>query len=531
MHPLSLRRMHPSEQHLLQTHLLPRSLSMRLYQWWRTIAGTGWAPVGFLAVITLLGRVPGLFVHYWDWDEATVMAQAWAMTQGQVLHRDIYQIHPLLNFALIVPFFQVFPPEWVPLAVKTMNLCLVFLGALLVRRIALGWLGSGPLALLGGCVFVYYCSRLWASTAYGEFYTVFPILLTVWLLYVWTGPRRVAYYATGFLWGVAFFLKQSAAFDAIGLYLGYLWLSRESKTNKTGATGLLACGFLSLTAVTAMYFVYHGALVEAWHSVVVRTMTYTSSGGRWYYLLKLARGLTSQLAPSLPAIAGVIYVVFHRGRPGGGKLNSVPFFLVLLIWFCADLVGLAAYGRFYPNYVLPLVPAASLLPLFFLGQMEVRLGRAAGISVLVALALVVSMDFANGMLELRGERWVPLSVRQSQAAAEFIKSHTRPDDRIFIYRAYNVDVFFLSQRLPNNGIYQYHDMTAKHTHDPAHEARKQAEFVSNLPAIIVVNPALSEAEEPRVEFFEKVLRKHYSLAATREGIRLYARIHPSRETD
>jgi hypothetical protein len=31
-----------------------------------------------------------------------------------------------------------------------------------------------------------------------------------------------------------------------------------------------------------------------------------------------------------------------------------------------------------------------------------------------------------------------------------------------LYRAHNVDVFFLSRRLPANGIYQYPDMMVEH---------------------------------------------------------------------
>src|SRR5579863_9706010 len=75
-----------------------------------------------LGILVLLANVPRLFVNYVDWDEAAVMAESWAMTHGQVLYRDIVQIHPLLNFLIVVPFFHVLSPERVPLAIRTMNM-------------------------------------------------------------------------------------------------------------------------------------------------------------------------------------------------------------------------------------------------------------------------------------------------------------------------------------------------------------------------------------------------------------------------
>ena len=81
----------------------------------KTKRPVGWAEVALLAILVLLGRVPSLFFHHSDWDEAALMAESWAMTRGQVLYKDIVQIHPPLNFAILVPFFHVFRPEWVPL--------------------------------------------------------------------------------------------------------------------------------------------------------------------------------------------------------------------------------------------------------------------------------------------------------------------------------------------------------------------------------------------------------------------------------
>jgi len=68
----------------------------------------GWAGVVLLALLVLLGRGPSLFFHFADVDEAALMAESWAMTKGQVLYKNIAQIHPPLNLAIIVHSFTFF---------------------------------------------------------------------------------------------------------------------------------------------------------------------------------------------------------------------------------------------------------------------------------------------------------------------------------------------------------------------------------------------------------------------------------------
>src|SRR5215470_9855928 len=76
-------------------------------------------------LVGVLVRIPDTFYHFRDWDEASMMAQAWSMTRGQVLYRDVPQIHGALNIALLVPFFTILPPDAAPHAIKVFNLLLV----------------------------------------------------------------------------------------------------------------------------------------------------------------------------------------------------------------------------------------------------------------------------------------------------------------------------------------------------------------------------------------------------------------------
>jgi hypothetical protein len=359
--------------------------------------------------------------------------------------------------------------------------------------------------------------------SFGEFYSIFPVLLSVWFLYFVKRPEIPVNYLTGFLWGVAFFFKQIAIFDAIGLYFGYLWLNRTSKKTMATATGSMALGFVSVAASISIYFLHRGAFAEAWTSIFVRSIFYANpGGGKWLVLQSLARGLAGQLSLSLLAIPGVVFLLLSRKDHQAGKeVGTTSFFLVLLVWFCSDLVGLCAAGRFYEHYLLQLVPLASLLPLFILRQIAGRAQDAIRISFLLALAIYLSAHFVGDMLELARAHWLPRPVRQSAAAADFIRRHTRDDDRIFLYNMDNFDIFFLAQRLSNNGVYVPGDMEGSHMHDQAYQDRKRKEFLAHLPAIIAVGQLNETAE-----FFDDVLKKYYAVRAMVEGLQLYVPLRP-----
>src|SRR5882672_5249114 len=103
------------------------------------------------------------------------LERAWALTRGQSLYRDIWQIHPVLNFAVFYPFFAFLPPDLAPHMIKLFNLILILFGALWIRRVCARWLSDDISSLLAALIFVFYFVFRWAQSSYGEFYAVFPI--------------------------------------------------------------------------------------------------------------------------------------------------------------------------------------------------------------------------------------------------------------------------------------------------------------------------------------------------------------------
>ena len=173
-----------------------------------------------IPLLVLVGRAPDLFYYDRDWDEAAMMAQAWAMSKGGVLYKDIFQIHPILNIAVFVPFFALFPVDVVPHTVKLFNLGLVVGATLIVRTIARAWLGDPWSALAAGLIFAFHFSDtfVWAQASHGEFYAIVPLLLSLWILFFSSQREWRRHILAGSLWGVAVLFKQVALVDASVVY-------------------------------------------------------------------------------------------------------------------------------------------------------------------------------------------------------------------------------------------------------------------------------------------------------------------------
>ena len=155
-----------------------------------------------IPLMVVVGRAPDLFYYRRGWDEAAMMAQAWAMCKGGVLYEDILQIRPILNIAIFVPFFVPLPVDVAPHAVKLFNLILVIVAALVVRAIARAWLGDPWSALTAALIFAFHFTDAfeWVQISDGELNAVVPMLVSRWILYFSSLGRR-RHFLAGALWG------------------------------------------------------------------------------------------------------------------------------------------------------------------------------------------------------------------------------------------------------------------------------------------------------------------------------------------
>jgi hypothetical protein len=473
--------------------------------------------------MVLFVRSADVFYNFVDWDEASFMAQAWAMTRGEVLYRDLAQFHGVLNVAIFVPFFWIFNATAVPHAIKATNLALVLLGAFMIRGIARRWLVNEPSALLAAMIFVFALGRLWAMSSYGEFYTIFPTVAAAALLFFPPPRMRLPWrmLAVGALFSTALFIKQVAVFDAAALSLTWLAVSPEDWRRKRQALGWLLLGGLVVVAVIAAYFFAHSAEIAWIDSMFLRVLHYTeaSEGSRAAQLLELAQAVAGALGPAVFAVAaGVMFLLTSNER----RSAEGRFFLALLVWLAGSTIAIIAIGRFYDHYLLQLIPATSLASVYIISRMPPAVSRAVVLGTGTLLFAYAALSGGSRFATLRATGWIPAEVRKSRALADAVRAHTRDDDRIFIYQADNLDVFFLSDRLPAAGITMFLDMAEEHTGDVQLSMAKRRSLAERPPALILFGKEWWRGPVTEA-FFRGLLQQSYERVAEVQDVVLYRR--------
>jgi hypothetical protein len=506
---------------------------------------------GMLAATVFLFRFPDCFHHFRNWDEAALMSEAWAMTQGQVLYRDLYTVHPLFHFFLFIPFFEALPNDWVPHAVKGMNLLLVFVGALLIRILAEkiyrdSWCGWGA-----AFAYAFFLGNFhWTLSSHGEFYTLVPVLGAA-LCLVSSAPKsRAAPLAAGFLCAAAFFLKQVALFDTAALFLvfGLSWNRRQiGRRFAFFMTGAAAAAFLAF-----LYPLYHGTVGESIESMFFHNVRSYASGlaadspferlfsGAWIFCRLLGDFFRAALeAPAVSCVlaAAILGSAWNRLENGREKPPRVRrLWPWAFAWPAIDLFGIALIGRFYPHYFTQLAPGAALFFVYWLRRSPPLLKR-------FLVLLFAAWSFQVAWTEFRNEYakngFFPARVKRSREIARFVRHNTRPDQTLFLYRELALDVYYLAERLSPNGIYMFVDMDVMHTHD-ARGQRIHRERLRERPPDVMIVGALSDPMGSTAgRFFTKLLEERYGpgrkLEKCRihflEGARESARLPSTRESD
>jgi len=194
---------------------------------------------------------------------------------------------------------------------------------------------------------------------------------------------------------------------------------------------------------------------------------------------------------------------------------------MLLIWSGAAFLEILSIGRFYNHYMMALIPSLSLACGYWMEGLDRRSLLALAGGVLTMIYAIGALQFALNMAEDGAH---PSKVRDSQAIAAYIRAHTQDSDRIFSYRFRNPDVFYLSGRLSNNGIYEYPDMCVANMKDPELARAKRAGFLSSPPAMIVMDPSISAYGcEDSDDFFTRVISEDYVRAAHFGSVEIHAR--------
>ena len=485
-----------------------------------------------LFLLVFLTRFHTLYHGFYGWDEPATMSEAWAMTQGQVLYRDIYEFHPPFHFFVFIPFFAFLPTDVAPIAVKLMNICILYAGALLIRKLALALYSDTSIADLAAILFVFYLGLSWAPDSFGEFYSVFPILLALYLLLTRQTISAKTSLAIGILCWTAFYFKQIAFFDIVPLAILMLFIRKEPLRTKMRNVLFLLPAFAIVTMVAFMYAFWNNAVAETAQGIFFRNVIHYISGNSMFPDIGFPHAIDYFRAAHLSAwtlmeedaIRFGLFPIFLLALCLAvirGKLFILPeskqAVYFSLIWIAFICLGFKMSGRFYKHYTIQYVTPLILLYCAYLSELPLRFKKAAVVlSVLCCFygAGDLFLDKHRDNLNARNE------IRRSAEIAEYIKANTHKNDTIFLFNEFRLDIFYLSERLSANGIYLYEDMDSVHTNDPAAE-KEMRERLKRAPPRVFVCGKSPFPDTSLKQFFQDLIREKYILRKEMNGVNLY----------
>jgi hypothetical protein len=392
----------------------------------------------------------------------------------------------------------------------------------------------------------HYLGRRWGLSSYGEFYLLLPILASAWLLFFRPRRSRMSLLLVGGLWAAAFFIKQVALFDAAGLALGYLLLDRDTPARKANSAGWIVLGAVLAAAAVSIWLAGHDIFSLAMRETLLGPAAhYAQPADAGASLLAKVGALAGRAASGvaqalrvlpIPFLAAALAVpavlwVARRGKAPrwietgkGGSASGREILGVLTVWLTVDFFGLLMVAKFYPHYLVQLLPPLCLLAAYPLARLRDPAKTAlAGISLLTLLG-GTGFVFAKTLIKDRGE---PSRVRESRDIAALVGSMSGPQDHIFLYRFRGLDVFYLAGRLSSNGIYMFIDMFPEHIKDPEAASARQRLLLEQPPRLIVTDPGgLLLGCDSAELLFRRLLSERYCLRERRGPIEIHELCKP-----
>ncbi|HTY63459.1 MAG TPA: glycosyltransferase family 39 protein [Acidobacteriota bacterium] len=420
--------------------------------------------LGIIALILLFGfltRIAYFFHTMQDIDEGSHAAVATALLNGGTLYLNAVDNKPPGVFYIYYATFLVFG-KYNMTAIHMVTFLWTLATALILSILARKMGGTGA-ALFTLLFYLTFTAALYAKmiAANTEIFMVLPYSMAVLLFWhACSGQNRYFYFLAGFVSGLAPLFKQvgGIAVTAVFLYLLVaipLLRGRKRILPGIAAFANFAIGFaLPLALVFLLFYKYR--MLKAWYFWDV---TYPS---RYISLGSVTLNFPSQLAIEfglffLSTLVLWILASFWiktlftdlRRRdvsPGSG----FPLFLILwlAVSMAATMLGKRMYGHYFIQILPPLTLIAGLYAAGFFAEQRASHRKGWRVAIL-ALTIVPGLVFTGlgYSYEATTDTWGEIRP-DFRVASEYIKTHTLPQDRIFVW-GYFTPIYVYSQRAPS----------------------------------------------------------------------------------
>lgn len=499
-----------------------------------------------LFTVTLLTRMAYFVVPHLGHDEPTYAAMATRYLHGGLPYLDAVDHKPAgisVTYALIFALCG----EYNLLAVRIVFVAVIALCGLLLAQLGKRLLGDKR-GWVAGLVYVLYSCVGIGSHHYPPDTELFLNLpLTAAALLVQTSLDRssrdrshglLLLVAAGFLTGLAGAYKYQGAVAGAAWAMALLFNQRRVPQPwgiVTLRLASLVVGFALFTTLYLGYFVYHGIWSE---------FLFWGWGFNQHYLSTIEAKESAWLALRALLVVGgswlpllLCFVVPSEKR--------LPGFVWVWLGLMLAVCGLG--GRFFFSYFLMALPPLSLLMLpGFLALLDGQRGRIPHqLAVSVALTLLLCTAFA--IVAIRWASITPNGRREqtaAQAVGTYIRSHSTPEDRIFVWGA-APEIYSFSHRVIGTRFVfcNYHtgkiwgghltdvDATDTDSHIIPRAWEQLMQDLQQHPPLFVVDSAAGRFDRfdrhpiSRYPKLAALIGSRYDLVAVVSGVPIYRRHH------
>lgn len=424
-------------------------------------AGRAWPWLGLVLILIFTGiiRLPSFHRASWNVDEAAEAIVAQEMTSGKVIYRDTVTHRAPLQHILFALLFsaaghtQMAAAHLLFLACLMATIFVLFLTGRIIQDSVLGFWAAFLFALQTANL-----PRFESLAFHTEYLLAFFSVLALLLLLLAEKKERASlYFLAGISAALAVLSKQTGLMDAAALGLALIAAHGPHPFAVKLRNRLLPflLGLLAVAAAVCVYFGLHHALREFFY------FFWTFNTGIYIHYNSLGHRLSEALAffvqtdtwlryPFIPL--AMVYALrlwsgLRRGCSGPGP------FLVYYFLFALGLsyFGACLSGRSSHHYYIPcMIPASLAFGLLLKRSLSaLRQGRHKRTAYAGSLAFLIYclawFGFHAAAIGTRLE--MPSIPMPHRAAVEYIRSHTRPGDRIMAWGFYP-EYYVWTQRDP-----------------------------------------------------------------------------------
>lgn len=361
-----------------------------------TIARSPYRIAAFLAVCTILIRLPNFGDPTYHIDEAFYLFVGQQMHDGLLPYVDVWDRKPaglFVLFAIIAQFGAVYAYQaFAALFVWGTALTLALIATRFAGRLAACAVGVFYLAMIGALA----GGGGQSPVFYNLFIAVAAYLTLRQALNESTGNRAVMGEGAMLLCGLALTIKPTALVEGVFLglmLLGVHWREQRSTWQLTIYAARLATMALVPTALIWSYFYAAGHFGDYWFATM-QSIFLTQPASAEASTVRLMWLATILWAPAVLAIGGLMTLAQRQEELAGDHLPVVVF---VAGWLLAAILGFLLIPNFYDHYALPL---AAVLALASAPWFD-RRGTGPLLAIVATAYLLIISGFPAGQLERR----------------------------------------------------------------------------------------------------------------------------------